>query len=158
MSKKLLVASALVIWVVVGAYGQDAKDEAAIKSVIDRLISAQTAYDAKALDAVFTSDYIEVSPVGEVDPRAKVLGFYTPEAKAAAGNMSIKVTATEHLIRTYGNFAVAIVRLEYASATQSTPMPPRGIRASCALRKESGQWKIAFAQYTGIRPPAPPRS
>ena len=64
------------------------KDDTAIRAAIDRMTTAQSAYDSAALDSIFTSDYIEISPVGEFDPRAKVLTFYTPaEKEKAAGVM-----------------------------------------------------------------------
>jgi hypothetical protein len=47
------------------AHAQTGKDDAAIKSVLQRFVTAQTEYDAKTLDSIFTPDYIEISPLGE---------------------------------------------------------------------------------------------
>lgn len=134
------------------------KTEPAIISVINQLTTAQTAYDAKALDKILAADYIEISPLGEFDPRAKVLGFYSPEAKTAAGNMSASVKVVEPSIRSYGKFAVAIVKVDYVMTNEGKPLPPRSIRATFLLKKEGKSWKIASAQYTGIRPAQPPRA
>ena len=133
------------------------RDESAVISVINQLTTAQTSYNAKSLDKILTADYIEISPLGEFDPRAKVLGFYTPEAKAAAGNMSASVKVVEPSIRNYGKFAVAIVKLDYTMTNDGKPLPPRSIRATFVLKKEGKNWKIASAQYTGIRPAQPPK-
>ncbi len=111
------------------------------------------AYNAAALDKILTSDYIEVSPAGEFDPRAKVLGFYTPKAKADAGSISTSLEVTDYSIRLYYKFAIAIVRLNYTIVTEGQPLPPRSMRAMVIFRKERGSWKIASAQYTGIRSP-----
>jgi uncharacterized protein (TIGR02246 family) len=133
------------------------KDGPVIKAVVRQLIDAQIAYDAKALDKLFTADYIEISPVGEFDPRDKVMGFYTPEAKAQAGPVSVTVEDTEYSIRNYGKYAIAITRLNYSMTAAGKSMPPRSIRATLVLHKEKDSWKIASAQFTGIRPPQPPK-
>ena len=80
------------------------KDDVALKSLIKQMTDAQIAYDAATLDKIFTADYIEISPVGEVDPRQKVLGFYNAEAKLAAG-MPPKLELTDYSIRSDKNFA-----------------------------------------------------
>ena len=138
-------------------FAQSNKDEATSKSLLKRMTDAQTAYDAPALDRIFASDFIEISPVGEFDPRDKVLGFYTPKAKAEAGNMSAALEVSEYSIRTYDKFAVVISKFTYSLTADGKTMPPRSMRVTTVFRKEKGEWKIASAQYTGIRPPAPPK-
>ncbi len=130
------------------------KNESAILGTINDLVTAQTAYDLKTIDRILSTDYIEVSPVGEFDPRAKVLSFYSPEAKAAAAKISAKVSVAEPSVRVYGDLAIAIVKLEYTMTAEGKPMPPRAIRATYVFRKSGKDWKIASAQYTGIRPTA----
>ena len=56
------------------------KDERELTALVKKMTDAQINYDAAALDQIFAADYIEISPVGEFDPRQKVLGFYSPEA------------------------------------------------------------------------------
>ncbi|MBP6004156.1 MAG: nuclear transport factor 2 family protein [Pyrinomonadaceae bacterium] len=133
------------------------KDDGALRSIVDRMVRAQTEYDAKTLDSILTADYIEISPVGEFDPREKVLGFYTPEAKAAATGVKATVEVTEHSIRNYGKFAVVIARLNYTMTASGKPLPPRSIRTTYVLRKDGKTWKIASAHYTGIRPQQAPK-
>jgi len=131
------------------------KDDESLKALVKQMTDAQAAYDANTLDKIFTSDYIEISPVGEFDPREKVLGFYKPELKPPAGKMSATTVADEFSIRNYGKFAIVITRLNYTITTDGKTLPPRSIRATIVCRKEKGAWKIASAQYTGIRPPQP---
>ncbi len=129
------------------------KDDDALKSLVKQMTDAQAAYDSVALDKILTADYIEISPVGEFDPREKVLGFYKPELKPPAEKMTIATEAAEFSIRVYDKFAIVIVRFNYAMTSDGKPLPPRSIRAMIVCRKEKGAWKIASAQYTGIRPP-----
>ncbi len=156
MKIKTIFLSLLVTITAVSAIAQSPnKDEATFKSLIKQLTDAQIAYDAAALDKIFTADYIEVSPVGEFDPREKVLGFYSPEAKAAAGKMSAKLDVTDFSIRQYDKFAIVISKFTYLLENEGKPLPPRSMRVMTVFRKEKNGWKIASAQYTGIRP-APP--
>ncbi len=136
----------------VSAFAQTKEDEA-LKSLVRQMIDAQTNFQPDALDKILTADYIEISPIGEFDPREKVLGFYKPELKPPADKMSATVAADEFSIRAYDKFAVVIARLNYAITSEGKPLPPRGIRAAYVCRREKGAWKIASAQYTGIRPP-----
>jgi uncharacterized protein (TIGR02246 family) len=129
------------------------KDDEALKSLVKQMTDAQSAYDAATLDKIFTSDYIEISPVGEFDPREKVLGFYKPEMKPPAGKMSATTVADEFSIRAYDKFAIVITRLNYTITSDGKTLPPRSMRATIVCRKEKGAWKIASTQYTGIRPP-----
>ena len=67
------------------------KDDAPLKQLVGQLVDAQTKYDAAALDRLFTADYIEISPLGEFDPRNKVLGFYKAGVKARSGKVFDKL-------------------------------------------------------------------
>lgn len=131
------------------------KDDEALKSLVRQMTEAQQNYNPAVLDKILTADYIEISPAGEFDPRAKVLGFYKPDLKPPPEKMSATVETDEFSIRNYGNFAVVITRLNYKITSEGKSLPPRGIRATFICRKEKGVWKITSAQYTGIRPPPP---
>lgn len=63
------------------------------------MTDAQLHYQPEKLDKIFTADYVEISPVGGLDSREKVLGFYKPEMKPPADNMSATVEADEFSIR-----------------------------------------------------------
>lgn len=137
---------------------QSNKSDAAITGLIRKMSDAQTSYDQKALDSIFTTDFVEISPVGEYDDRSKVLSFYTPEAKAAQSKISSTVEVSEVTIRHYDNVAVAIAKFTYNIKNDGQSLPPRSMRVTIVCRKEKGEWKIASTQYTGIRPPAPPKT
>jgi ketosteroid isomerase-like protein len=132
------------------------KDDIALKSLIKQLTNAQSNYQPDVLDKILTADYIEISPVGEFDPREKVLGFYKPELKPSADKMSATLEVDEYSIRNYGKFAVVITRLTYKITSDGKTLPPRSIRATFICQKEKNVWKISSSQYTGIRPPQTP--
>ena len=134
------------------------KEDQKLRHLVGRLTDAQTRFDPKALDALLTPDYIEISPAGEFDERAKVLGFYAPELKPDPSKMTATVEAADFNFRYFGDVAVVIVRLNYSMTSDGKQLPPRSIRATLVCKREKGEWKIASAQYTGIRPPAPKAS
>ena len=141
------------ILILSGCAFAQSKDDDALKALVKQMTDAQAAYDAATLDKIFTADYIEISPIGEFDPREKVLGFYKPELKPPAEKMSAALEITDYSIRTYDKFAVVIARFNYTITSEGKTLPPRSMRAMIVCRKEKGAWKIASAQYTGIRPP-----
>ena len=152
--------SILFLFFAINVSGQSAsKNDAALTALIKQMADAQVAYDAAALDRIFTFDYIEISPVGEFDPREKVLGFYKPELKPPAG-AAPKIELAEYSIRDYGKFAVVIVKFTYTTTMDGKTMPSRSMRGTFVCRSEKGKWKIVSSQYTGMRPPTqqPPKT
>jgi len=131
-------------------------DKQALTELVKQMVNAQTNYDTATLEKVYATDFIEISPVGEVDPREKTIGFYKPEANPDRDKMKATVTTDEFSIRTYDNFAIVIARITFAQTGSEPPArPPFSLRVALVCRKEKGSWKINSAQYTGIRPPRP---
>lgn len=151
--RRIFVTACLTLAAAVFANGQS-KDVADLENLVRQQIDAQQAFDRAKLDSIVTSDYIEISPVGEFDPRAKMLDFYKPELKKS--DVEVKHQLNEFSTRVYGKFGIVIVRIDYTMTKDGNPLPPRSIRATFVCRVEDGKWKIASAQFTGIRPPAPP--
>ena len=121
-------------------------------ALINQAVEAQANFDATTLDKIYASDYVEVSPVGEVDSREKAIGFYKPQPN----NNNIKTTSAvdEFSVRNYGDFAVITARITFSQL--GNEMPARVLatfRATYVCRKEKGNWKISSVQVTGIRPP-----
>ena len=154
-----IVASIVAVLAVVPsveAQHQPRKDEQALTALVRQMTDAQSKFDPITLDRIYASDLIEISPIGEVDPREKTIGFYKPEANPDRDKMKMTVTTDDFLIRTYGNFAVVIARITFAQAgNEPSARPPYSVRVTLVCRKEKGAWKIGSAQYTGIRPPRP---
>jgi hypothetical protein len=99
------------------------------------------------LEAVFAPDYTEVSPVGEVDERAKVIRFYP-----AGQTTNLKaIRLEEPLVRRYGDIAVVIGKTVFE--TQRGSM---ALRTTFVCRRQKKRWWLVSSQFTGIRPPVPP--
>lgn len=154
MKAKLVLLSLFALFISATASSAQTESNAA-KALIDRMTTAQAAYDPKTLDAIFTADFIEISPAGEFDPRAKVLDFYKPENAAKAAGISVTVDEDLRSARFYGDTAVVIAELTFNMSRNGTAMPARKMMLTAVLRKEKKEWKIASAQYTAVRPPAP---
>lgn len=122
---------------------------AAIRTV-EEFTRAQPAFDAGKLAMLTTPDYLEISPAGEVDSREKMLGFYAPDKKIAAPELTIN----DVTVRMFGDAAVLIARIAYKVQAPGQPVRTMELRASFVAHRISGDWKIASAHYTGIRPSA----
>ena len=158
MKRYLWLAVLAGVFVVPAVAQNSPKADQPVRELVRKLADAQLAYDAKTLDTLFTPDYVEVSPAGELDERVKVLGFYKPESKPDAATMSAGVDLAEESMRFFGDTAVVIVRMNYTLTANGRPLPPRSMRATFVCVREKNGWKIASAQYTGIRPPAPAKT
>jgi len=136
------------------------KVEQEINALLRQFTEAQKNYDAAKLDEILAPDYVEISPAGEVDPRAKVLSFYAPEKKSARGGELVSYELDEITSRIYGDTAIIVARLPFTMKTPDGQTMSRAMRCTIVCRKVRGKWRIASAQYTGIRPaaPAPPKS
>jgi uncharacterized protein (TIGR02246 family) len=125
--------------------------EAEVIAVVQQLADAQRTFDQATLERLLAPDYIEVSPVGDVDDRPKVIGFYSAEAKAKAPPVS-SIAIDEATVRIYGDHAVVIARQTMNINAVGTNRPVV-MRTTSHLRKLNGVWRISSMQYTGVRPP-----
>lgn len=133
-------------------------DEPALTALIKKAVDAQASFDAASLEALYASDYVEISPVGEYDPREKAIGFYKTQPNSAGGPPKMSVLADEFNVRSYGKVAVVIARVTFSPAGNAAQQrPPISFRATYVCRKEKGAWKISSVQVTGIRPTQPPK-
>ena len=119
--------------------------DAAILALVDRFEEARLRFDPVALAATLAPDYEEISPVGTVDPRAAVLGFYAPAARRPGPAM----TADETVVRARGDTALVTRRQSIALPGGTT----RSIRVRYVARRSGRRWQLVSAQYTPIPPP-----
>jgi hypothetical protein len=108
--------------------------------------------NAEALDRLFALDYIEVSPLGEVDDRKKVIQVYKDIKEQPKG--LTQLLFEEPVIRTYGQLAVVIGRESFVLEGGAR----RSLRTTFVCRLQNKQWQLVSAHFTGIRPPALPKS
>jgi hypothetical protein len=118
--------------------------------LVQRYTEAQRDFEPAKIDAIVTRDFYEVSPLGEVDPREKVLGFYLPANKRPAPAMEM----SESSVQVFGNAGTVLVKLA-GTVTAGTEKRNFAFRAGYVAVNEGGVWKLASAQYTGIRPKTP---
>jgi len=144
-----------VIVAIATAQAASSSAERAVVAVVQQLADAQRTFDQAALDRLLTADYVEVSPVGDVDERAKVIGFYSADAKAKSPEVS-SIVIDQPTVRIDGTHAIVIVR-------QTTNVGPAGasravvMRVTAHLRRTGTEWRIASTHYTGIRQAAKPQ-
>ena len=127
-----------------------ADDAADVLNLVRQHVAAQTQFDVPKLAALTADNYVEVSPMGEVDTREKMLAFYAPEKKTATP----VITVEEPLVRVTGGTAVLIGKLAI-SVNAGGQQRQMAMRASYVAVKEGANWKLMSAQYTGIAPKRP---
>jgi ketosteroid isomerase-like protein len=150
LTASMMVFVGIVFSVEVQGQSKQSKDESALTELVSQVFNAQSKFDPATLEKSYASDFIEISPVGEVDNREKAISFYKPEANPEGSKVKITVTADEFVIRTYRDFAVVIARISFAQP-ETSARPPVRLRVTLSCRKSNGAWKIVSAQYTGIR-------
>ncbi|WP_195763626.1 nuclear transport factor 2 family protein [Duganella guangzhouensis] len=143
MVKQLLAVALLAL-----ASSAFAADDAALVSLVQRHVEAQRTFDQATLKAITAENYAEISPLGEVDGRDKMLSFYAPDQKRAAPQVQVD----EPLVRVQGDSAVIYARLTYTMGTGETART-MAMRAGYVAQLRDGKWLLVSAQYTGIRPP-----
>lgn len=121
-----------------------AQQEAPLRALVERFENARTQFDPATLGDTLAPDYEEISPVGDVDSRTQVMGYYAPEAKRPAPPM----TTSEMLVRTHGPLALVTARRSVALPNGAS----RSLRARYVARLDGGAWKLMSAQYTPIPP------
>ena len=129
---------------------QAAPADAELLALAQRHAQAQSSFDQATLKAITAENYVEISPVGEVDGREKMLSFYAPEQKRP----SPQVQADEPVVRIFGDTALISARLSYR-VNQEGVARTFAMRAGYVARLVDHQWLLVSAQYTGIRPPKP---
>lgn len=115
-----------------------------VQSLIDRFEAARIQHDPASLTKILAADYEEISPVGEVDAREKVLGFYAPELKRPAPAMTSEPLA----IRSRGDVAVITTRKSFTFPGGAA----RSVRVRYVAERAAGRWLLVSAQYTPIPP------
>ena len=110
-------------------------------------VRMRDAFDQAAMIAMMAPDYQEVSPIGEVDPRERVIGFYAADKKVPAPPMTI----TETNVHVSGGVGTVTMRIAYAVPGRDGQVQTRALRAGFVARRIGRDWRFAFAQFTPIR-------
>lgn len=123
--------------------------EDAVLDVVRAFTAARTASDADALKATLAHDFVEISPRGEIDPRDKVLSFYTIENSGVVPPMRSEI----HSVRRSGDMAVVMETIAFDMPGPDGTILERAMRATYVLRRDGAEWRMISAQYTGVVPP-----
>jgi len=124
----------------------------AVTDLVQRFTAAQTAMDVPTLAALTADNYVEISPLGEVDPRDKMLGFYKKDDKRPP---LPTVTLDEITTRQFGDTAVVTAKLSFTRTVEGQART-FSMRSSFVAAKTGGSWKLVSSQYTPMRPPSSP--
>ena len=142
---------ALTLFAAPGEAQNGKASDAPVIALVQAFSDARGRFDAKALDALLTPDYVEVSPRGEIDRRQAVLGFYAADKATPAPPMSL---GTQD-VRRYGDTAIVIGSVDYAISTSTGGTVKRTVRVTYVERRVSNRWLMASVQYTGVQPATP---
>ena len=148
---RLLFASCLLLAVSSNAQSSASQDEQAVAHLVRDFRAAEQAYDPAALARLTDEHYVEVSPRGEVDERARFLGFYQPEQRKPWPPLAV----SEEQIRIIGSTALDVLRLTYTLPGPDGTSRTQAVRATFVAHRGATGWRLVGAQYTAILPTAP---
>lgn len=117
-----------------------------IKSTIEAFANATIRYDVATLERLTDAQFVEVSPLGDVDPREKFLSYYRVPAEQR-GFAPDKVEFSEWTLRQAGDsISIAIYR-------QSLVIKDRkmNFRITTALQRKGAQWLILSNHVSPLR-------
>lgn len=123
-------------------------DSAAVAQLVDRFNAARAAFAPADLSATLAPDYQEISPIGDVDTREQVLGFYRPEDRKPAPAMQ----SSERAVVVHGTTAIETERLSFTAQRPDGTSATRAIRVRYVALRTSEGWRLVSAQYTPIPP------
>ncbi len=122
-------------------------DAQALAQRAEAFVRVRNAFDQAAMTAMMAPDYQEISPVGEVDSRERVIGFYAADKKQPAPPMTI----SETVARPAGQIGAVTMRIAYAMPGKDGQVQTRAMRVGFVARKVGGAWQFVTVQFTPIR-------
>jgi hypothetical protein len=144
----LVAVSAVVLTIGVPATAQTVETNTTmLAQQAEAFVRVRDAFDQAALTAMMAPEYQEISPIGEVDSRERVIGFYAPDKKTPAPPMTI----TETVARPVGALGLVTMRITYAMPGKDGRIQTRALRAGFVARRIGSEWRFVSAQFTPIR-------
>lgn len=123
-----------------------ATPEVDVGRLVDRFNAARTAFDDRGLAGTLAPDYQEISPVGDIDSRDRVIGFYKPAQRGPAPAL----VSNERAVALHRDWALVTERLSFDMAKPDGTKVTRSLRARYVAVRTAVGWQLASAQYTGI--------
>jgi len=121
----------------------DGSDAAAVTELVRKFLDAQSRHDVPALRSLTAEQFVEISPLGEVDPRDRMLGFYVGDASPTRPVIAVD----EREVRIFGDSAIVTIKLSFNAGGQA-----RSLRAGFVAHRNGATWKLVSAQHTPMRP------
>lgn len=119
---------------------------AAAARLAQQYVDATSGFDQALLQQILAADFQEISPVGEVDSREKVISFYPAAAKAKAPPVTAKLS--ELSSRLYADqLVISTTKITYSF--DGTPHS-RSMRVQFVSALQQGRWQLVSTQFTGI--------
>ncbi|USU11009.1 nuclear transport factor 2 family protein [Sphingomonadaceae bacterium OTU29THOMA1] len=141
-------AAALFSTIAASTMAAGTSDIASVERVVDRFNAARAAFDEAALGNTLAPDYQEISPVGDVDDRAKVLGFYRADQRRAGP----AIAHADRRTSLHGTFAIETERLSFTMTRPDGVSATRSMRARYVAVRSGRGWRLLSAQYTPMPP------
>ncbi|MCL6713038.1 nuclear transport factor 2 family protein [Pseudomonas sp. R2.Fl] len=151
--RPLLLGLSLCVTSALSATAFAADDGPSLRAIAQSVLDAQIRFDVPALDKVLAADYVEVSPVGDVDSREEVLGFYAPQAREqmlSKGVEPVSATLGDPRIHIDGDHA-RLIALNTATLRIQGTEQQKQLRTVFEFRRDGGHWKLASATYVPYR-------
>ncbi len=146
--RRLMAVSAMVLTTQVPVTAQArSANMVTLAQQAEAFVRVRNAFDQAALTAMMAPEYQEVSPIGEVDSRERVIGFYAPDKKKPSPPMTI----SETVARPAGAVGVVTMRIAYAMPGKDGQMQTRALRAGFVARRIGSEWRFVSLQLTPIR-------
>ena len=117
-----------------------------VGQLVDRFRAARSAFDDRALAATLAPDYQEISPIGDVDSRDQVIGFYRADQRKPVPAM----TSSERNVVLHRDWALVTERVSFDMAKPDGTTFTRSARVRYVAVKADGGWQLTSAQYTVI--------
>ena len=116
--------------------------EQTVGELVQRFSAAQSTFDMATLKAVTADNYIEISPLGEVDPREKMLSFYVRKDDKPRPAIAVDEITT----RVLGDTAVGCAR-QASTMRRRVASPSKWNRSASWPIASSGGVAIAWARW-----------
>lgn len=126
--------------------------QAEIQSTIDSYLKAVREFDHQSLDRLFHKEYVEVSPLGEVDDRAKTISFYQIPVEQR-GPLPKAITAKELSVRLPSDDVAICIFREDVEMDRGGQTMTISFRVTSVLKREEGRWVFVSNHANGIRKP-----
>lgn len=114
-------------------------------------VQATVTFDRAALEKLLAQTYQEISPIGEVDSRARVLGFYPATAKGNTPDVRAELSEWQSQTLQPG-LVLSTAKLTYHFLKASRT---RDLRVQFVSTEIEGRWQLVSSQYTPIQPKKP---